>query len=378
MLRPSPSGTSDAPTTSAGSEVGEPLDGGPVAVDAVEARRSAGPRRVVPTATNVSGRHERERHHDHAGDHLGRDRSGRSAGASRGAVSRTRDRPATARRRPGSPRPACRSRSDRTGRRTGPDGGRDQLHRAHRDRRTARHHGRTGVTERGRYGPATAPDRTRPPFAAGRLRRPGPPYHCPPARATAILAKRPGPSPAVEASCRAYRNAKGSAWHRPVDRIGGRALLFALALALPAIAAQGPTRLLDPSVSPGSGTTATTFTLSVTYRSQNDSPADFVKVKVGRQALHPEPRRRPPDWKKGVRFSWSGKLAGRDPHGQLPVAQQGQVRWPRWPAAPSCVDRPADPSRPRSPRPSRPRSRRPSRPPSPPRRRPGADAATRP
>ena len=85
------------------------------------------------------------------------------------------------------------------------------------------------------------------------------------------------------------------------------ALFVALAIALPAMAAQGPTRLSDASVSPDSGTTATTFTLSVTYKSLNDSPADLVKVKVGSK-VYDLTRTTAADWKKGVRFSWSGKL----------------------------------------------------------------------
>jgi len=85
------------------------------------------------------------------------------------------------------------------------------------------------------------------------------------------------------------------------------AMLFVLAIGLPAMAAQGPTRLLDPNVSPGSGTTASTFTVSVLYRSQNDSPADFVKAKIG-ATTYTLSRTTAPDWKKGVRFSWSGKL----------------------------------------------------------------------
>ena len=105
------------------------------------------------------------------------------------------------------------------------------------------------------------------------------------------------------------------------------ALLFAFALALPAIAAQGPTRLLDASVSPRSGTTATIFTLAVTYRSQNDSPADFVRVKVGAK-LYTLTRATAADWKKGVTLQLVRQAPGRDPYRQLPVAQQGQVRWP--------------------------------------------------
>ena len=85
------------------------------------------------------------------------------------------------------------------------------------------------------------------------------------------------------------------------------ALLVALVLALPALAGAGPTRLTDGAHSPGSGTTATTFTMAVTYKSLNDSPADYVRVRIGSQPYQMT-KGSGTDWKHGVRFTWSGKL----------------------------------------------------------------------
>ena len=85
------------------------------------------------------------------------------------------------------------------------------------------------------------------------------------------------------------------------------ALLVVLLLAFPALAGAGPTRLTDGAASPGSGTTATMFTMAVTYKSLNDSPPDYVRVTIGGQA-HEMSQDSGKDPKHGVRFTWSGKL----------------------------------------------------------------------
>ena len=86
------------------------------------------------------------------------------------------------------------------------------------------------------------------------------------------------------------------------------ALLIVLMLALPALAGQGPTRLFDATQSPGSGTTSTTFSMSVIYKSLNDSPADYVRVRIGDATYEMAPAASA-DWHRGVRFTWSGALS---------------------------------------------------------------------
>ena len=58
------------------------------------------------------------------------------------------------------------------------------------------------------------------------------------------------------------------------------ALLFAAVA--PAWAGSGPTRLSDAAVAPRSGTTATTIVVTVSFRNREGSPADWVRVKIGR------------------------------------------------------------------------------------------------
>ncbi|MEA2578899.1 MAG: hypothetical protein QOD78_2487, partial [Chloroflexota bacterium] len=84
------------------------------------------------------------------------------------------------------------------------------------------------------------------------------------------------------------------------------AVALLLALVAPASAAAGPTRLSDAGTSPGSGTTATVISFSVTYRNREGSPVDWVRVKVAGTAHAMTTSGT--DWKGGVRFTWSGKL----------------------------------------------------------------------
>jgi methionine-rich copper-binding protein CopC len=90
--------------------------------------------------------------------------------------------------------------------------------------------------------------------------------------------------------------------------LGAWAVAIALVLALvaPVSAAAGPTRLSDGSASPGSGTTATVISFSVTYRNREGSEADWVRVQVAGSAHAMTTSGT--DWKGGVRFAWSGKL----------------------------------------------------------------------
>ncbi len=83
-------------------------------------------------------------------------------------------------------------------------------------------------------------------------------------------------------------------------------MAIALLVALVAPASAAPTRLSDPSVSPGAGTTQTTISFAVTYRNREGSPAGWVRVRVA-GATHPMSAGGS-DWKRGVPFTWSGKL----------------------------------------------------------------------
>jgi len=59
----------------------------------------------------------------------------------------------------------------------------------------------------------------------------------------------------------------------------GVAIVLVLTVVAPASAA--PTRLSDPSVSPGAGTTQNTIAFAVTYRNRDGSAGDWVR---GRRA----------------------------------------------------------------------------------------------
>ena len=89
------------------------------------------------------------------------------------------------------------------------------------------------------------------------------------------------------------------------------ASLLLIALAVPMDAASSKTRLASATVSPRSGTTATTITVSVVYQNANGSRAEHVSVLF--DSLVYEMARKPGgSWGKGVAFGWSGKLpAGR-------------------------------------------------------------------
>jgi hypothetical protein len=99
----------------------------------------------------------------------------------------------------------------------------------------------------------------------------------------------------------------GASRFRAWFAIAAAALLVAALLAVPAGTLAASTQLSDPSVSPTSGTTATTFTFGITYTNHEGSGApnevslviDGVKHAMVAGGT---------DWKSGVRFTYSTKL----------------------------------------------------------------------
>ncbi|MEO5885198.1 MAG: hypothetical protein ABIQ58_06760 [Candidatus Limnocylindrales bacterium] len=85
------------------------------------------------------------------------------------------------------------------------------------------------------------------------------------------------------------------------------ALTIIAAWIAPAAAGSGPTRLSDVAIAPRSGATDTTIVIAVAYRNREGSPADWVRVRVA-GATHDMTRSGGEDWKRGVRFTWSGQL----------------------------------------------------------------------
>jgi hypothetical protein len=99
------------------------------------------------------------------------------------------------------------------------------------------------------------------------------------------------------------------------------AILLLLATVAPTFAAAGPTRLSDPAVTPRLGLPTTTFTVTVTYRNREGSPADWVRVSVAgsaRTMTHIGGS----DWKQGVTFRWRGRL----PVGKFGVTIEARSR----------------------------------------------------
>jgi len=85
------------------------------------------------------------------------------------------------------------------------------------------------------------------------------------------------------------------------------AVALLVALIAPAAAGSGPTRLSGGDVSPRSTTTAASVTFTVLYRNREGSPADWVRVRVA-GSTHAMTQSGGEDWKREVRFSWSGTL----------------------------------------------------------------------
>jgi hypothetical protein len=80
-------------------------------------------------------------------------------------------------------------------------------------------------------------------------------------------------------------------------------LLYAV---MPVGANTGPTKLYDPSVSPGGGTTATTITFTVGYRNREGSAPAYVRVVIDGTAH--EMHGGATDWKHGVIYKFASKL----------------------------------------------------------------------
>ncbi|MBA2718680.1 MAG: hypothetical protein H0U52_05440, partial [Chloroflexi bacterium] len=85
------------------------------------------------------------------------------------------------------------------------------------------------------------------------------------------------------------------------------ALVVVFALVGPVLANTGPTKLLDPSVSPRTGTPTTTIVFQVDYRNREGSPADHVSVLI--DGVAHAMTGAGTTWKAGVRHTWSTKLA---------------------------------------------------------------------
>jgi hypothetical protein len=86
------------------------------------------------------------------------------------------------------------------------------------------------------------------------------------------------------------------------------ALLIGLSFAVPVLAVEGPTKLLNPSASPTAGLPTTTIQFAVTYRNRNGTAADHVAVIIDGTA-HTMTSDGSSNWKQGVGHSWSTKLS---------------------------------------------------------------------
>ena len=92
--------------------------------------------------------------------------------------------------------------------------------------------------------------------------------------------------------------------------IGGVAAGLALVLAIlsPVVAVSGPTKLLDPAVSPRAGAPSTVIRFEVTYRNREGSPPDRVTVTIGGVAHEMTAPAGDDAWKQGVVFGYATKL----------------------------------------------------------------------
>ncbi len=85
------------------------------------------------------------------------------------------------------------------------------------------------------------------------------------------------------------------------------ALLLA-ALAGPVVGNEGPTRLVDPAVSPRAGEPTTTITFSVTYRNREGSDPDYVRVAIDGTDHAMSPTSTSTNYKTGVSFAFATTL----------------------------------------------------------------------
>jgi hypothetical protein len=95
---------------------------------------------------------------------------------------------------------------------------------------------------------------------------------------------------------------------RGILRAVAAAVVLLLAIALPAGAGEGPTKLLDASAGPRTGTTATTITFTVTYRNREGSAPEYVRVLIDGSA-HAMSGDGGTNWKQGVEHHYSTTLA---------------------------------------------------------------------
>jgi hypothetical protein len=142
------------------------------------------------------------------------------------------------------------------------------------------------------------------------------------------------------------------------------AALLILAVGVPVFAGQppGPTKLLDPEVSPRTADTATPVTFSVTYWNAHDLPPEYVRVVVGGATWSLQGSGS--DWKGGVVFSLTKLLpAGthairfeaRDAEKFVDVQDAGTVAVGQGPAptpAPTPKPTPTPPPEPSDPPPA--------------------------
>ena len=103
------------------------------------------------------------------------------------------------------------------------------------------------------------------------------------------------------------RRHPGSRIARPVLGSIGAVVLLLLALAMPAGAVEGPTKLFDASVAPRSTTPTTTIAFAVTYRNREGSPPEYVRVLIDGTA-HAMAADSGTNWKAGVVHRFATKL----------------------------------------------------------------------
>ena len=94
------------------------------------------------------------------------------------------------------------------------------------------------------------------------------------------------------------------------------AVLLVLAIALPAGAGEGPTKLLDASAGPRTGTSKTTISFTVTYRNREGSAPDYVRVLIDGSA-HAMSGDGGTDWKHGVEHRLLDEAPGRCPRDRV-------------------------------------------------------------
>ena len=93
----------------------------------------------------------------------------------------------------------------------------------------------------------------------------------------------------------------------PWLRAAAAAVLLLASLVLPVSATNGPNRLSNADVSPRTGTSATTIQATITYRSNDGTEAQWVRVSFAGTTF--DMSALPGGtWKDGVQFTWAGTL----------------------------------------------------------------------